>query len=157
VQYNTYKSKSSCKSKTISARTLWAKIMKIRSETGSIYLFHTENVNESTLLNRYIGSSNLCLAGDTEIQTSDATKLLKDITSNDSVYSMNTETYELELKKVTNSGMTNPNTKVMKITDTNGQFIICTPEHKIWTENRGYIMAKDLLETDKLNIKKDYV
>lgn len=48
------------KKKVIKARDLWYDIIKQRTETGNIYLFHYENVNESTLLNRYIGSSNLC-------------------------------------------------------------------------------------------------
>ena len=57
--YEKHKSRS-IKKKTIKARDLWYDIMKQRSETGNIYLFHYENVNEASLLNRYIGSSNLC-------------------------------------------------------------------------------------------------
>jgi|FLOH01.1.fsa_nt_gi ribonucleoside-diphosphate reductase alpha chain len=58
--YADYIHKPSIKKKKIPARTLWEKLMKERSETGNIYLFHEENVNNQTLLNRYIGSSNLC-------------------------------------------------------------------------------------------------
>ncbi len=67
--------------------------------------------------------------------------------------SMNTETGEVEFKKVTASAMTNPEAEVIKITDEEtGKFIECTPEHKVWTKNRGYVMAKDLVETDELEI-----
>ena len=59
-EYENYCSKTSIRKKTVKARDLMYKIMKERSETGNIYLFHYENVNEKTLLNRYIGSSNLC-------------------------------------------------------------------------------------------------
>ena len=58
--YEMFISKSNVRRKAVQARDLWEKIMKERSETGNIYLFHEENVNEQTLLNRYIGSSNLC-------------------------------------------------------------------------------------------------
>jgi len=58
--YVKYINKTSIRRKIISARELWNKIFKERSETGNIYLFHEENVNEQSLLNRYIGSSNLC-------------------------------------------------------------------------------------------------
>jgi ribonucleoside-diphosphate reductase alpha chain len=58
--YKTYETKSTVRKKTVKARDLWEKIFKERSETGNIYLFHEENVNETTMLNRYIGSSNLC-------------------------------------------------------------------------------------------------
>ena len=44
----------------IRAREIWIKLFKERSETGNIYLFHEENVNNVSMLNRYIGSSNLC-------------------------------------------------------------------------------------------------
>jgi ribonucleoside-diphosphate reductase alpha chain len=57
--YELYLAKSN-RRKKIKARELWEKLMKERSETGNIYLFHEENVNESSMLNRYIGSSNLC-------------------------------------------------------------------------------------------------
>jgi ribonucleoside-diphosphate reductase alpha chain len=35
-------------------------LFKERVETGNIYLFHEENVNEPSMLNEYIPSSNLC-------------------------------------------------------------------------------------------------
>jgi intein/homing endonuclease len=64
---------------------------------------------------------------------------------------MNTETKEISFKEVTAFAMTSPKAKVMRITDTeSGKQIVCTPDHKIWTENRGYVMAKDLNETDVL-------
>jgi ribonucleoside-diphosphate reductase alpha chain len=58
--YSNYINKTQVHRKTIRARDLFEKLFKERSETGNIYLFHEENVNETTLLNRYIGSSNLC-------------------------------------------------------------------------------------------------
>lgn len=59
-EYERLCSKTSVRKKEIRARDLWLKIMKERSETGNIYMFHEENVNEQTVLNRYVGSSNLC-------------------------------------------------------------------------------------------------
>jgi ribonucleoside-diphosphate reductase alpha chain len=58
--YESYANKTTIRKKTISARELWKKIFKERSETGNIYLMHEENTNETSMLNRYIGSSNLC-------------------------------------------------------------------------------------------------
>jgi ribonucleoside-diphosphate reductase alpha chain len=58
--YKMYETKSSVRKKSVKARELWEKLFKERSETGNIYLFHEENVNETTMLNRYVGSSNLC-------------------------------------------------------------------------------------------------
>jgi len=59
-EYDLYVNKSNVRKKKIKARQLWNKIFKERSETGNIYLYHEENVNSVSMLNRYIGSSNLC-------------------------------------------------------------------------------------------------
>jgi len=41
----------------------------------------------------------------------------------------------------------------MKITDEeSGNSIVVTPEHQVFTKNRGYVVAKDLTETDELVI-----
>jgi len=58
--YEMYVNKTNIRKKKIKARDLWEKMMKERTETGNVYLFHEENVNQSSMLNRYIGSSNLC-------------------------------------------------------------------------------------------------
>lgn len=58
--YISYENKVSLKRRKISARELWFSIMKERSETGNIYLFHEENVNDHNMTGRYINSSNLC-------------------------------------------------------------------------------------------------
>jgi len=59
-KYVEYENKVSLRRKKISARDLWFSIMKERSETGNVYLFHEENVNFNNMLDRYINSSNLC-------------------------------------------------------------------------------------------------
>jgi len=46
--------------RVINARELMGLMFKERVETGNIYMFHEENVNEASMLNRYINSSNLC-------------------------------------------------------------------------------------------------
>ena len=55
---------------------------------------------------------------------------------------------------VENSGITNNDAKTIKVSDENGNFIICTEDHQVWTENRGYVRAGDLKENDTLKIKK---
>ena len=59
-KYKEYEDNPEIPKTIIKARDLMALILKERAETGNIYLFHIENVNNSSLLNRYINSSNLC-------------------------------------------------------------------------------------------------
>jgi len=69
------------------------------------------------------------------------------------VLSYNTETNQQEWKPITAFAETSPKVKVMRITDEeSGKSIVVTPEHKVFTKNRGYVMAKDLTETDELMI-----
>ena len=59
----------------------------------------------------------------------------------------------LTTKPITAFAQTSPKARVMKITDEeSGKSIVVTPEHKVFTKNRGYVMAKDLTETDELMI-----
>lgn len=59
-KYCEYENRKKLKKQKILARDLIALLFKERSETGNIYLYHEENVNSVSLLNRYINSSNLC-------------------------------------------------------------------------------------------------
>jgi len=69
------------------------------------------------------------------------------------VLSYNTQSNQQEWKPITAFAETSPKAKVMKITDEeSGKSIVVTPEHKVSTKNRGYVMAKDLTETDELVI-----
>ena len=57
------------------------------------------------------------------------------------------------MQPITAFAQTSPKSKVMRITDEeNGKSIVVTPDHKVFTKNRGYVMAKDLTETDELMI-----
>lgn len=66
------------------------------------------------------------------------------------VKSFNHDTCEIEYRKIENGALMQKEANLIKITSEQGQSVECTPEHRIWTENRGYVMAKDLLETDVL-------
>ena len=150
---------------TISAKQLWQKIMTTRIDTGEPYLHFIDTANKGLpywLKDRglKIQQSNLCVSGDTIITILDENENIIDVKMSElgnymnksmiKVYSYDITTNKLEFKPVTHFSLTNPKAKVMKITMENANYIICTPEHKIYTTNRGYVMAKELLETDKL-------
>jgi ribonucleoside-diphosphate reductase alpha chain len=59
--YQEYEGKTNIKKRVVSARELWYAILKERVEHGNLYLFHEENTNKTSMLNRYINSSNLCM------------------------------------------------------------------------------------------------
>jgi len=151
--YLDYEKKRGIRKKRVSAQKILKSFATERFETGRYYPLFLDNVNRGPL-KPSLYMSNLCLAGDTIIETENGSKKIEDVIIGELVKSFNTETKEVEYKEITNFAMTNPKARVMKITDEKtGNFIKCTEFHKVWTENRGYVLAKDLVPDDILNIK----
>jgi ribonucleoside-diphosphate reductase alpha chain len=168
--------------KTIGAQELFLDLLKERAETGRIYIMNIDHCNSHSSYLDKVNMSNLCVAGDTKITVKVTTfeeydgthskisktysqeldieiqqieEILKEDVSFDriEVLSYDIETGEKKWAPITDFAETSPKAKVMRITDEeSGKSIIATPEHKVFTKNRGYVMAKDLTETDELVI-----
>jgi len=148
--------------KTIKARDLWNKILESQVETGTPYILYKDSINLKSNQSNIgpIKSSNLCLDGDTMIKCRiDGIEKEFDMLTI-SVLFKNGKTIEVlsrDINKgidewclVENSCITNIDAETIKVTDENGNFIICTEDHQIWTQNRGYVRAGDLKENDIL-------
>jgi ribonucleoside-diphosphate reductase alpha chain len=178
--YVNYERNESIPRKTINAQELTHEILNERSDTGRIYIFNIDHANTHGSYKDTIRMSNLCVAGDAQITIEfyvdkilqhmpllygkDYVKKTISIKNLDGyiddpnykdlkVLSYNTQSNKQEWKLITAFAETSPKAKVMKITDEEtGKSIVVTPEHKVFTKNRGYVMAKDLTETDELVI-----
>ena len=112
-------------------------------------------------------AENLCLSGDTEVNTPFGMKRIKDIVAGDIVYSYNENTKKVEEKQVLTSQKTQDHAVVVKITLTENKSVICTPNHPIaiakepsmdpfhWDNRFEYIEAKDLKKDQKVIICGD--
>jgi len=155
--------------KRISARELFKTIMKTQVETGMPYISFKDAINRANP-NKHcgmIGNGNLCLSGESvidiiidgnkeKVRMVDLVDLYK-LNKNILVKSVNHQNNQIEYKRITDAFLTKKLSKVMKITDQDtGKSIVCTAEHKIWAENRGYVMAKDLRPNDKLKITTNH-
>lgn len=112
-------------------------------------------------------AENLCLSGDTEVNTPFGMKKIKDIVTGDIVYSYNENTKKVEEKQVLASQKTQDHAVVVKITLTENKSVICTPNHPIaiakepsmdpfhWDNRFEYIEAKDLKKDQKVIICGD--
>lgn len=105
---------------------------------------------------------NPCVSGDTlvdvRIDGIDQCMRVKDFVDlfimkgNAEIKTMN-DNGEVCYQPVFDAARTRINTKVLRVTDSeSGKSIICTPDHKIFTQNRGWVEAKDLLADDILKI-----
>ena len=155
----------------VSAKELWQRILEMRMQTGEPYLHFIDESNRRMpqwLKDKglKIHQSNLCITGDAiinvhNVDTGDTLlvnikKYVEELHYNGNweVWSYNIDTNTFEWKKIINAALTNPNAELLEIEDEDtGKIIRCTPEHKIYTKNRGYVMAKDLVETDELVIQ----
>ncbi len=97
-----------------------------------------------------------CLALDTKIKLDngcDATlsELIEDFKQGKTnwTYTFNPKTREINRGEITWAGVTRTNAEVIKINLTNGQYVICTPDHKFIMHDGSEIEAKDLLPGGK--------
>lgn len=141
----------------ISAAKVFEKFIDERFLQSREYCTFMENIQEQGPYIVPIKMSNLCLAGDSKVYIEDKGEVeLKDVCVGDKVYCKNIETNEKSYQTVLNFAMTSPKAKTLRITDTeSNRTIICTPDHQIYTKNRGYVLAKDLKEDDILDIHYD--
>jgi ribonucleoside-diphosphate reductase alpha chain len=151
--------------KKVKAQQIWSKVIESQIETGVPYLCSKDNANNKTNHQNIgvIRQSNLCLHEKTlvnvildgvedKITIKDCVthfELGKEIL----IKSYNKDTNEIEFRKIINGALMNEVAEVVEIIDeNNNKSLICTPDHKIYTENRGYVMAKDLDYNDILKI-----
>ena len=165
--YEAYERKTSVRKKTISAAELFSNIMQERKDTGRLYISNVDHMNDHTSFDKTrtpIVMSNLCVSGNTKVDLivddkpiwnfpiSDVENLLK-FSSNVKIASYNIENKSFEYKKVVWAAKTRENAEMIKITDEmSGKSITCTPDHEIYTKNRGYVRADSLFESDELMI-----
>jgi predicted phage terminase large subunit-like protein len=102
-------------------------------------------------LDRFSGAV-LCFPYDEYVQTEIGAIKIGEIVDKKldvKVYSVNLETREIQLKPIIGH-FQNPGSPIIEVEFNDGAIIRCTPDHKIWTDNRGWIEAQDLLATDEL-------
>lgn len=138
---------------------LWEKIKASRS--GEPGFFFTNDIEWGL---------NPCFTGDTKVLVKDhdvvsdgeivavgqvyeiPIKMLVDMRDNEQplpmAVSYNTETNEIEYKNIDDAALTRKNSTIIEVVLEDGTCIKCTPDHKFYTKNRGYVSANDLVEED---------
>lgn len=113
---------------------------------ASGYVWDENNVGEE----RPIKENDHCLTGDTIVNTEHGAKPISELVGTSGrVWSYNTETGIAELKPYHDCRLTQQQAEIYEIETIDGRFIHCTSEHPILTE-RGYVLTKDLRESDKI-------
>ena len=152
--------------KTYKALDLFTRFMQERKDTGRIYLQNVDHANTHSPFKEEVAPirmSNLCLTGDSELEVMYSDKKTQKLSlqsfveqfelgamSGVLIKSYDIEKSQIVWEEVSNAAKTNTVTELIEITAENGQVIRCTPEHQIYTKNRGYVQAQYLEENDVL-------
>jgi len=151
--YEAYEKDTTIRKKVFPAIDIFNKLTKERIGTGRIYIRFDDNINNQGMFKRSIKMTNLCLTGDTLItvcgdQGGTKTMTLKELTRvfNDKdwrVWSYDIDSALGEWKHIDKAWLVSKQAKLVKVTF-RGKSIKCTPDHRIYTQNRGYVKAKNL-------------
>lgn len=167
--YVNYEKRSDLRKKTMSAEEVFkGGILKERTDTGRIYLVFIDNVmNQGPFDPEYhtIYQSNLCcVTGDTQVTFQHENGAIEQLSMTSAV-----ERFELgalttsKIKSFKNGEVswehvsaaikTKTVTVLYEIEDTTGNILRCTSDHLVYTKNRGYVRADELIETDELCVE----
>lgn len=165
--YEKYGKSSKIKSKlVVSAAAIRDLFITERTGTSRVYVNNVDNANEQ---GPFIASlapvrqSNLCLSGNTKVRVVVDGKVmtlrldaLNSLMAEEDrpfilVESYNVQTGHVEMKPVLKSAKTGVDRSVVRVlADCAPKGVVCTPDHPVYTVNRGYIEAQDLLSDDVL-------
>ena len=139
------------------ANELMRKLAENNWDWGEPGMLFWDSINKHTLLSEYIKKGefefagvNPCLVGDTLIQTIEGPKTIEELVGTQPyVYCMD-DNGRLIIKQASKVWKTRENAQLVEI-DFNRGKLICTPDHLIYTRNRGWVKAIELQPKDRLN------
>lgn len=146
--------------KKIKAKDLFNKLVKNNWEYGEPGILFWDKITSWHMMSenpdfQYAGV-NPCLTGDMMIKTNNGSirldELVKKYENGETitVASYNTDTCNIEYKEVYNGLLTRKNANIIQIEIEDGTILKLTPDHKVYTENRGWVEAGKLTESDIL-------
>ena len=167
--YTKYEKRKDLRKKTMNAEEVFRSgILKERTDTGRIYLVFIDNVMKQGPFDpeyHTIYQSNLCcVTGDTQV-------VFRHENGDIEQMSMSSAVERFELGNLTNSKIksfkngevswenvsaaikTKTVTELYEIEDESGNILRCTEDHRVFTKNRGYVRADELVETDELCVE----
>jgi ribonucleoside-diphosphate reductase alpha chain len=134
---------------TVPATEVWKAILKSQTETGTPYMLYKDACNQKSNQKNLgtIKSSNLCVAPETKILTSEGQKTISELKGQE-VQVWNGE----EFSNVTVQ-QTGENQKLLTVNTSKGLSLRCTPYHKFWVVGHDEPIEAQHLKKDMKIIK----
>jgi ribonucleotide reductase alpha subunit len=145
--------------KTVSLTGLWNSIMENtykRNDPGVLWIDRANYYNPLNYSEK-IFATNPCVRGDTEVTLSDGSskridELVSELDQEDliEIYSYNIELGRYENDFVIAGQLTKENAELLELKFDDNNIIHVTPDHQIFTKNRGWVSASELESYDEI-------
>lgn len=148
--------------KEVDAKPIWDKIVHNAWKSAEPGILFWDTIMRESVPDCYQDSgfktisTNPCLVGDTMIKTTKGDIEIKDISErfelgeDFDVYTYNEKTGKVEIKPVHNAMLSKKNANVIELVLHDDTIISLTPEHKVFTKEKGWIEASKLTKNDTL-------
>ncbi len=164
--YEKYEDNPKIRKKIVNADELFSNVLMERNNTGRIYIMNVDHSNTHSSFKEKeatIYQSNLCVSQSSKITVTYDNKIeiisVSDLNSlfqnrkDVQILSFNETSLCNEFKVVMGVQKTGESRDVIKIVCEDKE-VVCTPDHKIFTHNRGYVESQDLLYDDIIQINR---
>lgn len=130
----------------VKAQDIWMRILESQIETGTPYMLYKDQINKKSNQKNIgvIKSSNLCVAPETMILTSEGYYPIKQL-QNKEIEVWNGQEFTKTIVRKTGK-----NQELIKVTFSNGSEIECTPYHKFYIKKRH---THTIEKIDAINLK----
>ena len=144
--------------KTVYAREIWDAIAEAAHACGDPGLIFLDAIQVGNPVpGDKLDKTNPCVVGTTKIRTTNGVFEIQDLVGKEvDVYCMDNDG-NLAISRAHNIRKTKENAPLVELITTRGT-LRCTPDHKAYTKNRGYVEAQHLTRKDRivgLNMKCD--
>lgn len=129
---------------------VWNNLTTIRFDLGDVIELPPEysEFYDLAITTRCNAGCNFCLTDEMFVNTTEGNKKINEIKTGDTVFSLKHKTNDLEIDIVDQIFQRKYEGDLIEIEMENGNVIKCTPNHRIFTLNRGYVEASQLQLND---------
>ena len=135
----------------IDARELFNKICNAAWKSGNPGIVFLDRIQEfNPTPDEVMDATNPCIVGDTMIQTVEGTIPIRELVGKEiDVYCLDENNYQLVIAKAHDIRISKKQANLVEVV-TSRKSVICTPDHKFYTRNRGWVEAQYLINSDKI-------